>query len=125
MHIPLTVAQSSKHYTKNAVCEEAEIDLELSDSVLFLPSINNHQKQVLLHHSLCVLYTPNEEHFGIVPLEAMQYHKPVVACNSGGPKETVIHGVTGFLCENTPEVRLSNTLKFPSNIFQELCVRDE
>lgn len=78
-------------------------DLELSDSVLFLPSINNHQKQVLLHHSLCVLYTPNEEHFGIVPLEAMQYHKPVVACNSGGPKETVIHGVTGFLCENTPE----------------------
>ncbi|RLN13210.1 hypothetical protein C2845_PM09G22480 [Panicum miliaceum] len=39
-----------------------------------------------------------DEHFGIVPLEAMAAHKPVIACNSGGPVETVVNEVTGFLC---------------------------
>jgi alpha-1,3/alpha-1,6-mannosyltransferase len=43
-----------------------------------------------------------EEHFGIVPLEAMYSKLPVIACNSGGPKETVLHGITGYLCEPTP-----------------------
>lgn len=28
--------------------------------------------------------------------------KPVVAVNSGGPVETVVHGETGLLCEPTP-----------------------
>lgn len=42
------------------------------------------------------------EHFGIVPLEAMAAHKPVVACRSGGPMESIQHGRTGYLCEPTP-----------------------
>ncbi|BBH03001.1 UDP-Glycosyltransferase superfamily protein, partial [Prunus dulcis] len=44
-----------------------------------------------------------DEHFGIVPLEAMAAHKPVIACNSGGPVETVKDGATGFLCEGNQE----------------------
>ncbi|KAL3636932.1 hypothetical protein CASFOL_019231 [Castilleja foliolosa] len=40
-----------------------------------------------------------DEHFGIVPLEAMAAHKPVIACNSGGPVESIKNGVTGYLCE--------------------------
>lgn len=44
-----------------------------------------------------------DEHFGIVPLEAMAAQKPVIACNSGGPVETVKNGATGFLCEPTPQ----------------------
>ena len=55
---------------------------------------------------MSIIYTPEHEHFGIVPLEAMCYQKPVIACNSGGPRETVIHGLTGFLCESNPEVTL-------------------
>ncbi|OWM90794.1 hypothetical protein CDL15_Pgr011554 [Punica granatum] len=43
-----------------------------------------------------------DEHFGIVPLEAMAAYKPVIACNSGGPVETIKNGVTGFLCDPTP-----------------------
>ncbi len=30
---------------------------------------------------------------GIVPVEAMYAGKPVIACNSGGPKESVKHKV--------------------------------
>ena len=44
-----------------------------------------------------------DEHFGIVPLEAMAAYKPVVACNSGGPVETIKNGETGFLCDPTPK----------------------
>lgn len=43
-----------------------------------------------------------DEHFGIVPLEAMASCKPVIACNSGGPVETIKNGVTGFLCDPSP-----------------------
>jgi alpha-1,3/alpha-1,6-mannosyltransferase len=38
---------------------------------------------------LCLILI-QDEHFGIVPLEAMAAHKPVIACNSGGPVETVV-----------------------------------
>lgn len=47
---------------------------------------------------LGLLYTPDREHFGIVPLEAMYQQCPVIAVNSGGPKETILHGLTGYLC---------------------------
>jgi len=38
-----------------------------------------------------------DEHFGIVPLEAIAAHKPVLACNSGGLVETVKDVETGLL----------------------------
>ncbi|KAL6990798.1 Hexosyltransferase [Sarracenia purpurea var. burkii] len=33
----------------------------------------------------------------------MAAHKPVIACNSGGPVETIKNGVTGFLCDPSPQ----------------------
>lgn len=33
----------------------------------------------------------------------MAAHKPVIACNSGGPVETIRNGLTGFLCDPNPE----------------------
>ena len=44
-----------------------------------------------------MLYTPENEHFGIVPVEAMYMKCIVIACNSGGPLESVAHQKTGFL----------------------------
>lgn len=68
-----------------------------------MPSFTDSQRACLLAACLAVLYTPQHEHFGIVPLEAMAAGRPVVACNSGGPTESVLDGQTGFLCE--PESR--------------------
>ena len=67
-----------------------------------LPSFSDQEKAALLAACTALLYTPVNEHFGIVPLEAMAAARPVVACNSGGPKESVIDGVTGFLCAPEP-----------------------
>ncbi|GMH05583.1 hypothetical protein Nepgr_007423 [Nepenthes gracilis] len=75
----------------------------VSDRVNFVTSCSTAERNALLSQCFCVLYTPQDEHFGIVPLEAMAAHKPVIACNSGGPTETIKHGVTGFLCEPTPD----------------------
>ena len=49
-----------------------------------------------------VLPTLNED-FGMVPLEAMACGAPVVAVDSGGPRETVVPGKTGWLVPPTPE----------------------
>ncbi|RDA83601.1 hypothetical protein CP532_2860 [Ophiocordyceps camponoti-leonardi (nom. inval.)] len=65
--------------------------------VLFLLSIPNGLKAALLASALLVVYTPTNEHFGIVPLEAMLAACPVLAADSGGPVETVRDGVTGWL----------------------------
>ncbi|GAB0494159.1 hypothetical protein MMPV_005449 [Pyropia vietnamensis] len=50
-----------------------------------------------------LLYTPTDEHFGIVPLQAASAGLPVVAVAAGGPLETVVHGVTGWLVAPTAE----------------------
>jgi glycosyltransferase involved in cell wall biosynthesis len=43
------------------------------------------------------------EPWGMVPVEAMTYGKPVLAVNRAGPTESVVDGVTGFLLEPRPE----------------------
>lgn len=75
----------------------------VSHKVKFITSCSTAERNTLLSQCLCVLYTPKDEHFGIVPLEAMAAHKPVIACNSGGPVETIRNGVTGFLSDPHPE----------------------
>ena len=58
-------------------------------NVFFFTSPNNIDKQNLIHISDCVIYTPTNEHFGIVPIEAMALGKVVLAANSGGPMESI------------------------------------
>lgn len=65
--------------------------------VLFLLSVPAQLKTMLLSAARLLLYTPTNEHFGIVPLEAMLAGVPVLAANSGGPLETVLEGKTGWL----------------------------
>lgn len=76
----------------------------LANRVFFLPSCTNLEKRLLLHLCRVLLYTPENEHFGIVPIEALACERCVVACNSGGPKETVQNERTGLLVtEITPQ----------------------
>ena len=86
-----------------AELKQLATDLGISQNTTFAPSVGDDERAELLRSALCVVYTPHREHFGIVPLEAMYAGSPVIAVNSGGPKETVIHKETGLLVENTVE----------------------
>jgi alpha-1,3/alpha-1,6-mannosyltransferase len=68
-----------------------------SVEVLFLLSVSSAFKHTLLQNATLLVYTPTNEHFGIVPVEAMQMGVPVLAANTGGPLETVEEGRTGWL----------------------------
>jgi alpha-1,3/alpha-1,6-mannosyltransferase len=76
--------------------------LGVRTNVTFMTDVSDAERSSLLRSALCVVYTPDREHFGIVPLEAMYSRTPVLAVNSGGPVETIRDGVTGFLREPTP-----------------------
>jgi len=75
----------------------------LNNRVSFLKSFTNDQRLLLMSMSRCVVYTPDREHFGIVPIEAMYAGCPVVAVASGGPLESIVHGETGFLEKQTSD----------------------
>jgi len=53
---------------------------------------------ILIHESKVCVYAPHLEPLGLVPLEAMVAGLPVVGVREGGVRETVLDGVTGFLC---------------------------
>lgn len=67
---------------------------------MFIKNCSQEMKASLIAHSLGLVYTPTNEHFGIVPLEAMALGRPVIADNTGGPRESILPGENGFLCDN-------------------------
>ncbi|KAL0246280.1 hypothetical protein GEMRC1_007492 [Eukaryota sp. GEM-RC1] len=92
------------------------IELSLEKQVFFYPSFSRAEQLSLLRKARdggCLVYTPANEHFGIVPIEAMAARVPVIAVNSGGPTESVVHQVTGFLVENSPD-------EFASSVYRVL-----
>jgi alpha-1,3/alpha-1,6-mannosyltransferase len=75
----------------------------LEEHVIFMRSCTESERFALLSRCRCVVYTPANEHFGFVPVEAMAAGRPVVAVASGGLLETVRHEHTGLLCRPTPQ----------------------
>jgi glycosyltransferase involved in cell wall biosynthesis len=70
--------------------------------VEFVVCPSDEQLYDLYDRSFAVLFTPPNEDWGIVPLEAMAFGKPVIAVERGGPAESVVHEETGFLCADQP-----------------------
>ena len=59
---------------------------------------------------------PQEEDFGITPIEAMSYGKPVLALRKGGAIETVIEGKTGeFFDDPIPEALADGVRRLNEN----------
>ena len=63
-----------------------------------------------LYSSCRALIFPQEEDFGLVPLEAMASGRPVVAYKAGGAMETVIAGENGVFFEEQTEIDLVQAL---------------
>lgn len=87
----LNIKYSVLHYSDISEAFDAnKIKTSINDSkIIFITSISSTLKDYLIQKMELLLYTPSYEHFGIVPLEAMKYGKPVLATNTGGPLETI------------------------------------
>jgi len=71
--------------------------------VTFEPDPTDARLSELYRSCTLLLFTARNEDFGIVPLEAMASGTPVLAVDSGGPRETVVDGVTGWLEPRDPQ----------------------
>ncbi|KAI6209345.1 Glycosyl transferase domain containing protein [Aphelenchoides besseyi] len=71
------------------------VDYKVEDLIEFVVSPTEAKKFTLFRECDTTLYTPPNEHFGIVPIEALEQRRPVIVIDSGGPAETVIESVTG------------------------------
>ena len=59
---------------------------------------------------------PQEEDFGITPVEAMSYGKPVLALRKGGATETIVEGKTGeFFDDPIPEALADGVRRLNDN----------
>lgn len=112
------VEENVEHYLE--LIELADV-LRVTDKLIFLRSPSDNDKLSLLRNCSVVIYTPPNEHFGIVPLEAMYLARPVIAQNSGGPMESILPGVTGFLVESNANdfaAKIALLIKNPEMIDQ-------
>ncbi|MEK7579763.1 MAG: glycosyltransferase [Patescibacteria group bacterium] len=68
-------------------------------------------KELPVYYQGCLAYLIcNEEDFGISPVEAMSYGKPVLAYKSGGAVETIKEGLTGEFFTSLTKEELAKAL---------------
>jgi glycosyltransferase involved in cell wall biosynthesis len=72
-------------------------------NIEFVESPSDSRLNDLYQRAYAVLYTPFNEDWGLIPLEAMAFEKPILAVDRGGPRETIAHGETGFLLPPEPD----------------------
>lgn len=80
-------------------------------TIEFLGGVDDEQLRTLYAGATALLYPVEDEDFGIVPVEAMAFGTPVIAHNSGGPRETCLDGMTGVLFDTLTVDGLQAALK--------------
>ena len=81
-------------------------------NIEFLGKVSD-QKLVSLYQNCQAVIFPQEEDFGLVPLEAQACGRPVVAFRGGGARETIIDRKTGlFFFPQTPMALKKALLNF-------------
>lgn len=73
------------------------------DRIRFLGFVSDEDVDRYYADSLVIPYFPYEEDYGLITIEAMMHHKPVITTtDAGGPTEFVKDGETGFVVKPTP-----------------------
>ncbi len=97
--------------------EESKLKKMAKSNIEFLGPVNEEKKREYL--SKCVAFiNPQEEDWGITPVEAMASGRPVIAYGAGGVLETVLDDQTGkFFNEQSWEALIDTILKFKPEKF--------
>lgn len=90
------------------------------DNIEFLGLVSDERLAKLYSEAKAFIF-PQEEDFGITPLEAMASGRPVIAYHGGGALETVLEGKTGTFFDEQTDTSLMKCLK----IFDESKFKSE
>lgn len=94
-------------------------------NIEFLGLVSDSELADLYSHAQALIF-PQEEDFGIIPLESMASGRPVIAYRGGGAAETVVEGKTGVFFDKQTEESLSEALfMFRSNSFDPIRCREQ
>ncbi len=84
--------------------ERLASELGVANRVTFPGRLTETQLLDGLARCRAVIFPPFQEDYGFVTVEAFASRRPVITCaDSGGPAELVEDGLTGFVCEPSPE----------------------
>lgn len=103
--------------------KKVEIEKMAQGNIEFTGRISD--KDLVDAYQNCLAYIfPQEEDFGIVPVEAMSAGRPVVAYKKGGALETIVPGKTGeFFYPQTVEALVKAIKKFDVNKYNPTEIR--
>jgi len=97
-----------------------------SSNIQFLGYVGQQDLDKLYSNCKAVLYLAQEEDFGMTPIEAMSWGKPVIALKSGGLVESVVEGKSGMFIKKADTDSLESIItefeKNPGKIKPENCV---
>jgi len=85
-------------------------------TIEFVGEVNDEELMKLYASCKALLYPSEMEDFGIMPVEAQAFGKPVVAYRSGGVIETVVDGRTGVFFDQLTTESLVKAMKQLSNV---------
>jgi glycosyltransferase involved in cell wall biosynthesis len=92
--------------------EEKKLKKLAKSNIEFLGAVSEEEKRELLSQCLGLIH-PQEEDYGLTPIEAMASGRPVIAYDAGGARETVINDKTGKLfSEQSWEALIDTVIKF-------------
>ncbi len=99
-NVNLAIEAACKMHIKLKIVGKGPLDSDLRQNdiynyVEFLGEISDEELTNLYAGCKAVIFPAVDEDFGIVPVEAMSFGKPVIAFRSGGVVETVVDGKTG------------------------------
>lgn len=83
--------------------EELREMISENDSIEIKTDLPGEEWNELYRNCYSVLFLAEKEDWGIIPVEAGSFSKPVIAVDEGGTTESVMHDQTGFLVEPEPE----------------------
>ncbi|HKY22369.1 MAG TPA: glycosyltransferase family 4 protein [Vicinamibacterales bacterium] len=90
--------------TQRTRTEELAESLGVSDRIDFAGAVGEQALIDLYKGALAVVYSPFDEDYGYVTLEAFLAHKPVITTtDAGGPLEFVEDGTNGIVTDPAPE----------------------
>lgn len=102
---------------------QKDLEKRAGKNIQFLGRVSNEERARLFQDAIAFLH-PQEEDFGITPVESMAAGRPVIAYRKGGATETVIDRKTGVFFDNQTWEEVANTvLHFDHTKFDPMEIR--